>query len=133
MESIVSKYRNLTLHLASLDETSWIAKFGEVEAVLGFPLPRSAYTYPAWWSNQSGAGHIQSQSWQSAGWRTGDVDIANQQVSFFYKVDEGVEQRDFSKLPRTGPKGGLTIAEAKAGVAEYFGVSPESVEITIRG
>jgi hypothetical protein len=48
-------------------------------------------------------------------------------------VDEGVEQRDFSKLPRTGPKGGLTIAEAKAGVAEYFGVSPESVEITIRG
>lgn len=129
----MSKYRNLTLHLASLDGTSWVAKFDEIEAVLGFALPRSAYTYPAWWSNQSGDGHIQSQSWQSAGWRTAEVDIANQRVSFFYKGNEEAQSRDGSTLARASRTGGLTIAEAKAGVAEYFGVSPESVEITIRG
>ena len=121
------------MHLASLKCAQWVAKFQEIEAILGFPLPRSAYSYPAWWSNQSGDGHTQSQSWQSAGWRTGEVDLANQQVTFFDRENDGTGQRDASKLPRTGPRGGLTIAEAKAGVAEYFGVSPESVEITIRG
>jgi hypothetical protein len=127
----MSKYTNLTLHLASLDCAQWVAKFQEIEAILGFALPRSAYSYPAWWSNQSGDGHIQSQSWQSAGWRTGEVDLANQQVSFFYRAGDSAEPRDTNKLP--GKPAGLTIAEAKAGLATYFGVSPENVEITIRG
>ena len=128
----MSKYRNLTLHLASLNEAKWVAKFQEIEAILGFPLPRSAYSYPAWWSNQSGDGHIQSQSWQSAGWRTGELDLANQQISFLYQSDRA-ERRDTNECSEASPKGGLTIAQAKAGVAAYFGVSPESVEITIRG
>ena len=128
-----SKYRNLTLHLASMDGASWVAKFEEVEAVLGFPLPRSAYTYPAWWSNQSGDGHIQSQSWQAAGWRTGELDLDNQQVTFFYEAGDPAQQSHANKLPGANPRSGLTIAEAKAGVAAYFGVSPECVEITIRG
>lgn len=129
----MSKYRNLSLHLASRNGAKWVAKFQEIEAILGFPLPRSAYSYPAWWSNQSGDGHIQSQSWQSAGWRTGELDLANQQVSFFRQKSDRAEQRDNNAFSEASPKGGLTIAQAKAGVAAYFGVSPESVEITIRG
>jgi hypothetical protein len=34
---------------------------------------------------------------------------------------------------RKGPVDSLTIAEAKAGLAKTFGVSPDAVEITIRG
>jgi len=34
---------------------------------------------------------------------------------------------------RSGSVRGLTIAEAKAGLAKAFGVAPEAVEITIRG
>jgi hypothetical protein len=133
MEEPVSKYRALTLHLATLNEDSWVAKFQEIEAVLGFPLPRSAYSYPAWWSNQTGDGHIQSQAWRLAGWRTGELDLAKQQVSFFYQGSGRTEQRDANKSGSVSRKGGLTIAEAKAGVAVHYDVSPENVEITIRG
>lgn len=129
----MSKYRTLSSHLATVSDTPWVARFQEIEAVLGFPLPRSAYSYPAWWSNQSGDGHIQSQAWQSAGWRTGELDLANQQVSFFRQESGLTEQRDVNKSPGVTGKEGLTIAEAKAGVAVYYDVSPENVEITIRG
>ena len=129
----MSKYRTLGLHLAALRETPWVAKFREIEAVLGFPLPRSAYSYPAWWSNQSGDGHIQSQAWQSAGWRTGELDLAKQQVSFFRQESGLTEQRDANKSLGVSRKEGLTITEAKAGIAVYYDVSPENVEITIRG
>ncbi len=40
-------------------------------------------------------------------------------------------ERPLQDLPALGSK--LTIAEAKAGLAATFGVSPEHVEITIRG
>lgn len=129
----MSKYRALTLHLATLNDDRWVAKFQEIEAILGFPLPRSAYSYPAWWSNQAGNGHIQSQSWRLAGWRTGELDLVKQQVSFFYQGDGGTQQRGANKSTSVSRKGGLTIAEAKAGVALYYDVSPENVEITIRG
>ena len=129
----MSKYQTLSLHLATLRDTAWVAKFQEIEAVLGFPQPRSAYSYPAWWSNQSGDGHIQSQAWQSAGWRTGELDLAKQQISFFRQEGGLTEQRDVGKSPSVSHKEGLTIAEAKAGIAEYYDVSPENVEITIRG
>jgi hypothetical protein len=129
----MSKYRTLSSHLAMVRDTPWVAKFQEIEAVLGFPLPRSAYSYPAWWSNQSGDGHIQSQAWQSAGWRTGELDLAKQQVSFFREESGLPKQRDVNKSPSVSRQEGLTIAEAKARVAAYYDVSPENVEITIRG
>lgn len=129
----MSKYRTLSRHLVGRRDTPWVARFQEIEAILGFSLPRSAYSYPAWWSNQSGDGHIQSQAWQSAGWRTGELDLAKQQVSFFRQEIDLTEQRDANKSPSVGHKEGLTIAEAKAGVAVYYDVSPENVEITIRG
>jgi hypothetical protein len=44
--------------------------------------------------------------------------------------DEGddIDADDDEPVPRP-----LTIAEAKAGLAETFGVSPDAIEITIRG
>jgi len=129
----MSKYRRLTSHLESLKGTEWIARFKEIEAILGFALPKSAYEYQAWWSNQAGDGHSQSSSWQSAGWRTAELELAKQQVTFFRRDFETKRSRsiDIPELETT--RGGLTIAEAKAGLAIFFGVSPENVEITIKG
>jgi hypothetical protein len=77
----MSKYDPLRKHLAGGTLTRWRAAFAEIEAVLGFSLPRSAYTYPAWWSNDA-TGHSHSRAWLEAGWKTQDVDLQNQQVTF---------------------------------------------------
>lgn len=77
----MSKYEPLREHLRSGTATRWRASFADVEAVLGFPLPRSAYAYPAWWSNDA-TGHSHSLAWLDAGWKTEKVDLQSQQVTF---------------------------------------------------
>ena len=77
----MGKYTPLHKHLTSGTLTRWRATFAEVEAVLGFSLPRSAYAYPAWWSNDA-TGHSHSRAWLDAGWKTGQLDLQNQQVTF---------------------------------------------------
>ncbi len=127
----MSKYRRLTEHLASLSSDDWTASFKELEKLLGFSLPKSAYAYPAWWSNQTDEGHSQSSAWQSIGWRTGELDLANERVSFSRQRAADPQKRVSVGSPTS--KNGLTIAEAKAGLAVFYGVSPDNVEITIRG
>ena len=118
----MSKYFNLTTHLAGLDENVWEASFEEIQNILGMPLPPSAYQYPAWWANQ---GRAQSLAWQGAAWETRRVDLKNEKVTFVY-VGDGVD-RDVVDVPK------LTIAEAKAGLAANFGVPIDAIQITIRG
>lgn len=43
-------------------------------------LPRSAYSYTAWWSNED-LSHVQSQAWESAGYRA-EPDLRGRQVRF---------------------------------------------------
>jgi hypothetical protein len=130
-EVAMSKYSKLTEHLVSWDSDDLTVSFEELEKILGFPLPRSAYSYPAWWANQAGEGHSQSSAWQSVGWRTGELDIANERVSFSRRAATPTQKR----VPPGSSigKNGLTIAEAKAGLAAFYGVPPDNVEITIRG
>lgn len=128
----MTKYFRLMEHLADRDESPWIADFAEIEEILGSRLPESARRYPAWWSNQSGEGHTQSDAWQAVGWRTTKLDLANETVTF---VKEGDTVRSGSSLRSDDGNGhrGLTIQEAKAGLAAYFGVPQDCIEITIKG
>jgi hypothetical protein len=126
----VPKYDRLASYLAKLACDEWCAEFREVERVLGFRLPRSARTYQAWWSNQHSSGHAQSTAWQSQGWRTANLDLTTQTVSFVRQQSNSAVQRapqPASDVP------GLTIRQAKAGLATHFGVSPDRIEITIKG
>jgi len=118
----MSKYRNLTLHLANLDSDAWETTFQEVERVIGMPLPDSARKHRPWWAND---GHAQSTSWLGAGWKTAKVDMASEKVTFVYKGKGVVEE-----IPNA-PK--LTIAEAKAGLAANFNVPVEAIDVVIRG
>ena len=77
----MSKYEPLTRYLASRRDESWDARFSEVERILGFDLPRSAYEYPAWWANQD-RGHSQTRAWQDAGWETCNVDLRGRRLMF---------------------------------------------------
>jgi hypothetical protein len=68
----MSKYQPLADHLAAYSGNVWPATFSEIEAVLGFPLPKAARGQSAWWSNESHASH--TRAWTGPGWIVGDVD-----------------------------------------------------------
>ena len=55
--------------------------FTEIERVLGFKLPKSAYQHEAWWSNNA-TGHSHARAWLKFGWRTEAVDLAGRKVTF---------------------------------------------------
>jgi hypothetical protein len=117
----MSKYQNLTFHLGRLEGVEWQASFDEIEEVLRMPLPDSAKQYPAWWANQ---GRAQSLAWESAGWKTKDVDLKHGTIKFIYVRGPEDEIPEASKL---------TIAEAKAGLAATFNVPMDAIDIIIRG
>jgi hypothetical protein len=85
----MGKYEPLTQHLASLESDSWDASFPEIEKVLGFELPFSAYNYPAWWSNQE-KGHSQTRGWRDAGWETCNLDLSDKRVRFLKFGEKGM-------------------------------------------
>lgn len=94
----MGKYDALQRHLMAGSLTEWRASFSEIEAVLDFPLPRSAYVYPAWWSNDA-TGHSHSRAWLGAGWKTAQVDLQTQQVTFLKAGDEALKQEASSRAP----------------------------------
>lgn len=122
------KYQALQDHLFSLSDTAWQTTFEEIEKVIGDSLPESARKHQAWWANQ-GSGH--SQYWQRAGWKTADVDVENERLTFVRKHDRRhlVGLAVMQEEPDAAP---LTVAEAKAGLAAQLGIDPSQIEITIK-
>lgn len=112
----MSKYESLRSHLTSLDAPSWRASFAEIEGILGFALPRSAYAYPAWWSNDA-TGHSHSLAWLEAGWKTEQVDIAGQKLTF-RRGGVRVTPVETGKKARLKLGGGDTLHGAIPGVMQ---------------
>ena len=124
----MSKYDRLGEHLSGLDRRSTHQlSFERIEAVLGFRLPPSAREYQAWWANQVGAGHVQSNAWLDNGWHTELLSLTGKHVTF--------KPVDTPRAPRGARKTvkGLSIEEAKGAVAARYGVRPGQVEINIKG
>lgn len=71
--AIKGKYTPLHSWLLELQTDSVSLTISEVENILGFPLPASAYQYRAWWSND--ISHSQAKSWLFAGWITNKVNL----------------------------------------------------------
>lgn len=82
MQCIGGKYTPLFRHLAGFEGVQWPASFAEVEAILGFPLPKSARRHAAWWANEHNGTHSHARAWQAAGWRTNAVDLRAQALVF---------------------------------------------------
>ena len=78
------KYSPLYAHLLSVRQPAeWPVSFGELEAILGFPLPASARLHRPWWSNETkGGGHSHALAWQAAGWKTREVDLVGETLVF---------------------------------------------------
>jgi hypothetical protein len=146
----MSKYADLTDYLTELDrDRDWTLSFAEIEKIIGDSLPDSARRHQAWWANQTGKGHTQSFAWGAAGWRTSNVDLENERVTFVEArlppeppqppVPPTPPHAPSAPVPPTAPVPpladgeALTIEQAKRGLARTFGVDPAQIEITIRG
>lgn len=77
----MSKYEALSQFLGRAGEAARRMSFGDIERILGFKLPNSAYKHEAWWSNNE-TGHSHARAWLKSGWRTEAVDLAKRQVTF---------------------------------------------------
>ena len=69
----MGKYDPLTAVLAAHAGPEWRASFAEIEAVLGFALPKAARSAQAWWANGA---------WSETGWDAAEVDRAGGLVTF---------------------------------------------------
>jgi len=87
----------LQAHLQSLKangQREWHAKFRQIERILGQSLPPSARKFPEWWANENPNTTAKSQcrAWALAGWKTANIDVQNQTLSFFANRQDGKSQ-----------------------------------------
>jgi hypothetical protein len=76
----MSKYQPLSDHLSGHGPDEWRASFGELEALLGFSLPKGARAGRTWWAADRDKSHV--RAWTSHGWEVGDIDHAAERVVF---------------------------------------------------
>ncbi len=76
-----SKYQPLLEFLRDSNQDEVILTFADIEALMNNPLPDSAKSKRAWWSNRS-KGALQASAWMNAGYRVEDVDLDEQHVTF---------------------------------------------------
>ena len=82
-QGVTGKYGPLYRFLHEFDGLEWSATFAAIERILGFRLPASAHTYPAWWANEHRRGrHVQARAWLEAGWKARSLDLERKTVVF---------------------------------------------------
>ena len=92
----MSKYDQFTEFLTQSDRDSIQMTFEEIEAVLGFSLPKSKL-YPAWWSNNP-SNNTMTNAWIAAGYKTQDVNITSGTLTFVRQTENGNTTRSGSNL-----------------------------------
>jgi len=65
----MNKYGPLREYLSRQKDSTVTMRFNEMEAILGFKLPKSARIRPAWWGNENPrvTQHSHSRAWTLAG------------------------------------------------------------------
>jgi hypothetical protein len=84
----MSKYAPLENHLSGLEENSLTLSYEQLEQMLGFKLPNSAYKHRAWWSNGKKGG---SKFWLRVGWMVESVRLGDSVT--FSRMDPTAESR----------------------------------------
>lgn len=113
----MGRYEPLRAFLEQQPEDRVAVTFGEVEAVLGAPLPNSK-KYPAWWSNNPGNNPM-TRVWLDAGFVTEQVDIAAAKLVFrratTSRSGAGLAEAGvaYAAFPQTRPGGWLERLRAE--------------------
>lgn len=74
-----NKYRHLSTHLAKSTSPVRLS-FQEIEQIVGFRLPPSAYSYREFWANTKS--HSIALSWMGVGFKTVEVSLEEEYVVF---------------------------------------------------
>jgi hypothetical protein len=77
----MSTYQNIADYLSAVRGDDVPLTFQEIENIIGRRLPPSAYKHRPWWSNNA-SNSAMTSAWVSAGWKTGQVDMAAQRLVF---------------------------------------------------
>lgn len=96
----MSKYEALSTYLCAAGQGELALSFSDLEEILGFPLPPSAYRYPQWWQN---GGHTQARAWMDAGFAVQHLDLKGRTVRFVRdRAAPSPAPRQSPALPPTG-------------------------------
>lgn len=88
-----SKYYPLYEYLNGQDAQQVTLSFSKIEDIVGNPLPKTAKTLRAWWSNRSQG--TQSQAWMQANYHVTEIDINQQAITFSRpKIEYSVKKVD---------------------------------------
>ena len=74
---MAGKYTPLENYLLTLPKSkrALILSFEQIEGILKFKLPSSAYEDERWWMREKEGNHVNLRAWTNAGWRIENVDI----------------------------------------------------------
>jgi len=76
------KYFSLYNFLLKRNDDLIEITFRELEEIVGFRLPFSAYQHRAWWANQAKYRRPQAMAWEAAGWKTVLVNMETNTLKF---------------------------------------------------
>lgn len=111
------KYYRLEMYLTRSEESMIKVSFSEIEEILGFTLPPSAYKYPAHWANYLSHPTPIAQAWLNAGYRTEQLNLAGQTV-VFKKADAKPSKTEQYKVRKNVPI--MTADVAVQLIRDYF-------------
>lgn len=115
------KYARLGEHLRGVSGPVARMTFGEIERVLGFALPESAFTHRAWWSNNA-SNNVMTRVWLDAGFRTARVDVAGRVLEFRRVEDGGAARGAFAEAA-------APYAAAPGAAGSFFGCMAGTVRV----
>ncbi len=94
----MGKYETLGKYLSSINENIIKITFEEIENILGFPLPSSAFKFRPWWANDQS--HVQAiDGWMKYGWKLDRVDIFQKNAKFKKITNSYSQYNDINKMP----------------------------------
>jgi len=79
---MTGKYTPLENYLLSLPkhEREVALSFEQIEEILKFKLPASAYEDERWWLREKEGNHVHARAWTNAGWKIEQVDVGRRQA-----------------------------------------------------
>lgn len=95
----MSKYDRFGTFLAATKADEVRLTFGQIEAILGFPLPASK-AYQAWWSN-SPWNNVMTKVWLDKGFKSSQVDVEGETLVFVRDKSKPAERTSAPAYPRS--------------------------------
>jgi hypothetical protein len=75
---MAGKYAPLENYLRHVPESQREATLGfeQIETILNFKLPSSAYEDRRWWDHATEGNHVNARAWANVGWQIESLDVS---------------------------------------------------------